>query len=108
MDIFDLPFLPGPRPPRGGGDPRDELVGGAVAVGLPLIYLCVLIPTDLTKQPDLAVLWLPVGLGLVGAAICLLTRISLGRAIVAVLSCMWWSLVAALTMVVVDILVFPF
>ena len=73
MDFFDfLPIAPGPEPARGGSR-EENLAGGAVVFGLPLIDLILLTVTDLSKHPNLA--------------LCLM---------------------AGLTMVVIDILIFPF
>jgi len=33
---------------------------------------------------------------------------SVGRSVLAVVGCLWWCLVAGLTMVAIDILIFPF
>jgi hypothetical protein len=107
MDAFDLPIAPGPERPR-GRDRRENLAAGLVVFGLPSIYLAVLTVTDLTKQPGLAVLWLPAAIAALGAVVCVLARMSVGRSIATVVGCLWWCLVAAVTMVAVDILIFPF
>ncbi|HEX2127277.1 MAG TPA: hypothetical protein VHF45_12050 [Thermoleophilaceae bacterium] len=107
MDVFDLPIAPGPEPPR-GRDRRENVASGIVVFGLPAIYLAVLTVTDLTKQPGLAVLWLPAAIGALGAVVCVLARMGVGRSLVAAVGCLWWCLVAAVTMVAVDILIFPF
>jgi hypothetical protein len=75
---------------------------------MPLVYLLVLTFTELTKQPELAVMQLPLIISAVGAVVCVLARMSFGRSIVAVIGCLWWCLLAGVTMVVVDILIFPF
>lgn len=107
MDVFDLPIAPGPEPQQGRGR-SENLAAGIVVFGLPALYLLVLAVTDLTKQPGLAVLWLPAGIGALGALVCVVARMSVGRSIVSVVGCLWWSLVAAVTMVAIDILIFPF
>jgi hypothetical protein len=108
MDVLDvIPFPPGPDPPR-GRDRRDDLANGAVVFGLPLVELLILTVTDLSKRPEVAMLWLPVLFTLAGAMICVLARVSLGRSVVALLGCLWWCLVAGTTLVVIDILIFPF
>ena len=109
MDLFDfIPIVPpGPEPKR--SDRREEnIAGGVVVFGLPTIDLFLLTLTELSKQPRLALLWLPVIFTLFGALICVLVRMSLGRTIVALLGCAFWCLAAGLTLVVIDILIFPF
>jgi hypothetical protein len=108
MDLFDLfPVATGPEPAK-GGSAREKLVGGAVVFGLPMLHLCLLTLTELSKQPSLAVLWLPATFAGIGALACVLARLSLGRAIVAVLGCLWWCLFVGLALVAIDILIFPF
>lgn len=107
MDVFDLPIVPGPEPPR-GRDRRENLVAGVVVFALPLVYLFVLALTELTKQPGLAVFQLPLIISALGAVVCVLARMSFVRSIVSVVGCLWWCLVAGVTMVIVDILIFPF
>jgi hypothetical protein len=109
MDLFDLvPIMPpGPGPAK-DGDPREKLAGGVVVFGLPLIDLGLVTVTDLSKRPDLAMLWLPVTFTLIGALVCVLGRVSFRRSLVALLGCLWWCLVAGTCMVVIDILIFPF
>jgi hypothetical protein len=107
MDIFDIPVVP-PGRERQRPDRRQDLPAGIVVFAFPAIYLAVLTVTELTKHPGLALLWFPAGISALGAAVCILTRMSVGRSIVAVIGCLWWCLVAGLTMVVIDILIFPF
>lgn len=108
MDLFDLfPVAPGPEPAKGGST-REKLVGGAVVFGLPMLHLCLLTLTELSKRPSLAVLWLPATFAGIGAVACVLARVSLSRAITAVLGCAFWCLLVGLTMVAIDILIFPF
>ena len=108
MDLFDLiPFVPGPEPAR-GRNVREDVAGGVVVFGLPALALLLLTVTDLSKDPGVALLRLPLAFGLVGALVCGLAPLSLGRLIVAVLACVWWCLVVGLTLVVIDILIFPF
>src|SRR3712207_4716664 len=108
MDLFDLVPPPTGPEPKPAASKRADLLAGLVVVGLPALYLCVLIPTQPALRPDLAVLWGPVLLGLVGALVCVLGRLGLRRSVVATAGCLWWSLVAGVTMVVVDIIIFPF
>jgi hypothetical protein len=105
--LLVCPGDPRPEPPRGrtGGHKLAEAV---VSFGLPLIYLTLLTVTELTKRPEISVLYGPLAVGALGALICLLTRPRVGRAIVAVISCAWWCLLAGVTMVAIDILIFPF
>ncbi len=107
MDLFDLFPAAGPEPAK-GGSPREQLVGGVVVFGLPTLHLCLLMLTELSKQPALAVLWLPATFSAIGVLVCVLVRLSVGRSIVAVLGCLWWCLLVGLTMVAIDILIFPF
>jgi hypothetical protein len=108
VDPLDLvPIVPPGREPR-ERDRGEDLAAAIVVFGLPLVYLLVLTFTDLTKQPSPAVLWLPAGISVLGAAICVAARVSLGRSIVTVVGCLWWCLVAAVAMVAIDILIFPF
>jgi hypothetical protein len=109
MNLFDLiPWtIPGPEPAP-GGDLRENVAGGVVVFGLPMVDLLLLTVTDLSKRPDMALLWLPVMFALAGAMVCVLARLSLGRSVVAVLGCIWWCLAAGFTLVVIDILIFPF
>jgi hypothetical protein len=108
VDIFDAPLPPpGPDPPP-GRSLAENVAGGVVVFGLPLVYLCILIATDLTKRPDQALLWGPACFGLAGAVVCVLARLGLGRSIYAVAACLWWCLLAGLSLVVIDILIFPF
>lgn len=107
VDLFDLVPAPGPEPAP-GGTRREDLLGGLVVFGLPSIYLCILTFTEPTKDPGRALLWWPVGFTLLGVVVCVAGRVRLGRSIVAVVGCLWWCLAAGLTMVVIDILIFPF
>ena len=107
MDLFDL-FVPSGPEPASGGSRRESFLGGVVVFGLPLAYLCLLTVTDLSKDPGLALMWFPAGLSLLGVLVCVAGRVGVGRSIVAVVGCLWWCLVAGLTMVVIDILIFPF
>lgn len=107
MDVFDIPIVPGPEP-RPGRDRRENLVAGIVVFALPMAYLFVLALTELTKQPGLAVFQLPLIISALGAVVCVFARMSFVRSIVTVVGCLWWCLVAGVTMVVVDILIFPF
>ena len=108
MDPFDaVPIVPPAQEPR-GRDRGENLAAGIVVFGLPLVYLLVLTFTDLTKQPGLAVLWLPAGISVLGAVVCAAARVSLGRSIMTVAGCLWWCLLAAVAMVAIDILIFPF
>ncbi len=108
MDLFDVPFLPpGPDPPP-GRNRAESVVAGVVVFVLPTLYLCLLTFTELTKRPDLAVLWGPAIVSLLGALVCVVARMSLGRAIVTVVGCLWWCLLAGLALVAIDILIFPF
>lgn len=108
MNLFDvIPWIPGPEPAR-GRNRREDVAGGAVVFGLPVVDLFLLTVTDLSKRPDMALLWLPVMFALAGAMVCVLARVSLGRSLVAVLGCIWWCMVAGVTMIAIDILIFPF
>jgi hypothetical protein len=109
VDLFDFfpPIIPGPEPAK-GRNLREDVVGGVVVFGLPALALCLLMFTELSKRPDIAVLWMPVIFTLVGALICVLARMSIGRSIVALLGCLWWCLAVGFTLVVIDILIFPF
>ena len=107
MDFFD--FLPAPGPePASGGTPKENRLGGLVVFGLPLLYFGILIVTDVTKDPGLALMWFPAGFTALGLLVCILGRVRFGRSLVAVVGCLWWCLVGGLTMVVIDILIFPF
>jgi hypothetical protein len=107
MDLFDLFPVAGPEPAK-GGSPREKVAGGVVVFGLPMIHLGLMTVTELSKHPKLAVIWLPLTYTMIGALICIGARMNLGRAIVAVLGCAWWCLFVGLTLVVIDILIFPF
>ena len=107
MDLFDLVPISGPEPAR-GRTRGESVAGGVVVLGLPLVDLLLLTVTDLSKQPSMALLWLPVMFTLAGLAICVLARVSIGRTIVALLGCAFWCLAAGLTLIVIDILIFPF
>jgi hypothetical protein len=107
MDLFDLMPAPGPDPPR-GRNRTEDLAGGVVVFGLPLLALCLLTVTDLSKRPEIAMLWMPAGFTLLGTFICVGARMSLGRSLVALLGCLWWCLLAGTCLVVIDILIFPF
>jgi hypothetical protein len=107
MDAFDL-FVPSGPEPASGGSRRESFLGGVVVFGLPLAYLILLTVTDLTKDPGLALLKFPTALTALGALVCALGGVSFRRSFVAVVGCLWWCLVAGLTMVVIDIMIFPF
>ena len=109
MNLFDLiPWtIPGPEPAP-GRNLTENVAGGVVVFGLPMVDMLLLTVTDFSKRPDLALLWLPVMFALAGAMVCVLARVSLGRSIVAVLGCAWWCLVVGMALIVIDILIFPF
>ncbi len=86
----------------------DDLASGVVMFGLPVVDLALLTVTDLSKRPDLALLWLPVTFALGGAMVCVLARLGVGRSLVVVLGCIWWCMLAGLALVVIDIMIFPF
>lgn len=108
MDPLDFAPLAPPQGRRRGGDRTENVVAGLVTFGLPLVYLAVLTVTDLTKRPGLAVLYLPAFIAAAGALVCIGGRVGLRRSVVTVAGCLWWCVVAAVTMVAVDILIFPF
>ena len=109
MDLSDLfnPVFPGPEPGK-GGTRSESIAGGVVVLGLPLVTLAILTVTELSKRPEIAMLWMPVGFTALGAIICAAVQMNLWRAFVAVLGCLWWCFVAGTTLVVIDILIFPF
>jgi hypothetical protein len=108
MDLFDpVPFPRGPKRPR-YGDRRQEVAGGAVAFGLPIVALAILTVTDLSKQPMVAMVWMPAAFTAVGLCVCILTRMRPWRTFTTSLACLWWCLMAGLALVVIDILIFPF
>lgn len=108
MDLFDfVPAAPGPEPPR-GRNRRESVAGGVVVLGIPLVHVALLTVTDLSKRPDLAMLWLPVLFSLAGTFVCVAARVSLGRSLMAVLGCLWWCLLGGTALVVIDIVIFPF
>jgi hypothetical protein len=109
VNLFDLiPWtVPGPEPAP-GRNRTEDIAGGVVVFGFPMVQLLLLTVTDLSKRPDMALLWLPLMFALAGAMVCVLARVSLSRSIVAVLGCIWWCMLAGLTLVVIDILIFPF
>jgi hypothetical protein len=107
MDLFDLLPVAGPEPAK-GGSPREKVAGVVVVFGLPMIHLALLTVTELSKKPSLAVFWLPLTYVLIGALVCMGVRMNLGRAIVALLGCAFWCLLVGLTLVAIDILIFPF
>jgi hypothetical protein len=109
MDLSDLfqPVASGPALPK-ARNRREEIASAVVVFGFPLIALVLLTVTDLSKRPDIAMLWMPVGFSVAGAVICAGVRMGLWRAFVSVLGCLWWCLLAGTALVVIDILIFPF
>jgi hypothetical protein len=109
MDLSDLfqPVASGPRLPK-ARDRREEIAGAVVAFGFPLIALVLLTVTELSKQPNIAMLWMPVGFSALGVVICAAVGMRLWRMFVVVLACLWWCLLAGFALVVIDILIFPF
>ena len=108
MDPLDaITHVPGPTPPQ-DGDRTKDIAGGMVAFFLPLIAVFLLTFTELSKQPDIAMLWMPVVFTTVGLFVCVLSRMGPWRTFITSLACLWWCLVAGTTLVVIDILIFPF
>jgi hypothetical protein len=106
MDLGDLFVYGGPAPPRGRSR-REELVAAVVTIGLPAIDFCLVAFAGLVHHPTTAMLWLPLGLAAVGAAICGRARVGAGRTFVMVLACLWWCLVASTAVVVMEIFLLP-
>jgi hypothetical protein len=108
MDPLDaVPYAPGPTPPEDGNRTQD-IVGGAVAFFLPLTAICLLTVTELSKQPSIAMLWMPIAFTALGLVVCVVVRMGPWRTFITSLACLWWCLVAGTTLVVIDILIFPF
>ena len=108
MDPLDpIPHVPGPRPPEDGNRTQD-IAGGMVAFFLPLVAVCLLTVTELSKRPEIAMLWMPVFFTALGLVVCVVARMGPWRTFITSLACLWWCLVAGTTLVVIDILVFPF
>lgn len=105
-DIF-TPIAPGPEP-AAGGNRTQNIVAGVVAFGLPVVTMAILTVTDLSKQPIVAMLWLPVVFTALGLVMCVLARMRAWQIFTTSLACLWWCLVAGTALVVIDILIFPF
>jgi hypothetical protein len=107
MDAFDF-FVPsGPEPPR-GRSLSHNIAAGVVVLGLPLVDMFIVLIANLSKRPETAVFWLPLGFGLLGALICRVVRMSLGQSVVSVLVCLGWCAFASVCLVMMDIFIMPF
>lgn len=108
MDPLDaIPYVPGPSPPQ-DGNRAQNFVAGVVAFGLPMVALVLLTVTELSKRPDVAMLWMPVYFTGFGLVVCVLARLGPLRTLVTCLACLWWCVLAGFTLVLADILIFPF
>jgi hypothetical protein len=105
MDWFD-PIV-APRGPARKLTPAENAAAMICLVAFPVVDLCLLF-TDLSKRPDIAMLWMPGIFTAAAIVVCVALRVHPWRAFTIVLGCLWWCFVASTTMVVIDILIFPF
>jgi hypothetical protein len=109
MDLFDV-FASMLTPPATARKrPRNESIAAALALlVLPAIDFCLLTFSELSKSPSVSLFWLPSTFTALSVLVCIRARVSAGPAIMLVLGCAFWCLVCGLTLVVIDILIFPF
>ena len=107
MDWFDIPIVPGPGPGR-DLSPSETAAALVCLVLLPLVDLGLVTVTDLSKRPDVAMLWLPGVFTALAVLVCRGLRIGAGRSIANAVGCLWWCFLASAALVVIDVLVFPF
>jgi hypothetical protein len=108
VDWFDIPIVPPPSGSRRKLTPAEHAASAVCLVVLPLIVLAICTVTDASKDPGVAVLWLPGVAAALAVVVCRLLRTGVGRTLVLTLGCLWWSFCAGVALVVIDILIFPF
>ncbi len=107
MNLFDdIPI--GPSGPKRNLTPAENIAAAICFLLLPTAVVGLLMVTDLSKRPDIAMLWIPSVSAALAIVVCAALSVRFGRALMTVLGTVWWCFAAGTTMVVIDILVFPF
>jgi hypothetical protein len=107
VKAFELFIRSGQGPGR-GLSLSQGVAAGVVVVGLPLADMLLVLSTSFFKSPEIAMVWLPVGLAALGALICRAVRLGLARSVFAVFTCLAWCAFASTCLVVMDIFIMPF
>jgi hypothetical protein len=106
VDLLDLLIQPVPGRTR---ESRVEEAAKNILIWLvPMVYAGVLIWTEVYRSPAVSVILLPPLCAGLGAVVCSRLRIDPGYATRLVLGCAFWCFAAAVGLLVLDVMIFPF